>query len=260
MIPVAHKQLIVTTSWDDGDPRDWKVADRLVASGVRGTFYVPLTGNLGGPTLSSSEIRSLAFAGFEVGAHTVSHRSLTGLSLEEVRHEVRDSKKSLQDILGHEVSMFCYPRGRYDARVLQEVRRAGFEGARTTRMLSLRADFPRFEMPTTVQAYPHSTLAYMRNLTRGKNVPGLFRYITSLRFYRRWADLGRVLFDQALEEGGVWHLYGHSWEIDELGLWGQLAELLRYVGGRDGVIYATNSEALKLLQSDSPQVLAGCPA
>lgn len=35
---------IMTTSWDDGDPCDLKVAELLRARGLAGTFYIPLIG------------------------------------------------------------------------------------------------------------------------------------------------------------------------------------------------------------------------
>ena len=50
-----------------------------------------------------------------------------------------------------------------------------------------------------------------------------------------------------LLEGGVWHLYGHSWEIQELGLWDQLGDLLDYVAHRPGVVYATNGDVSELM-------------
>jgi peptidoglycan/xylan/chitin deacetylase (PgdA/CDA1 family) len=249
---------IVTTSWDDGDPSDLRVADLLIANNLRGTFYVPLHREPGTRMLSSSEVRSLALAGFEIGGHTVSHRTLTNLPPDEIRHEVRECKRSLEQLLGYEVSEFCYPRGRYDARVVREVELAGFEGGRTTRMLSLSSDFPRFAMPTTVQAFPHRNLDYVKNLTRAKDLPELIRYGAHLRHLPTWIDKGRALFDEALRKGGVWHLYGHSWEIQELGLWNELKEMLSYVSNREGVTYATNSEVRMLRERIPSRDPAGC--
>ena len=60
------------------------------------------------------------------------------------------------------------------------------------------------------------------------------------------------MFDVVLERGGFWHLYGHSWEIEELQLWGQLEEMLDYVAHRSVVRYTTNSGLL--------QILNGCGA
>jgi hypothetical protein len=55
-------------------------------------------------------------------------------------------------------------------------------------------------------------------------------FLVHLRRARSWLELGKRLFDVVLENGGVWHLFGHSWEIERLGLWGDLGEILDYVG------------------------------
>ena len=64
--------------------------------------------------------------------------------------------------------------------------------------------------------------------------------------------MGKVLFDQVLKEGGVWHLFGHSWQVEEMGLWDELKEILDYVGGREGVRYVTNAEVLSFLPERAP--------
>ncbi len=58
--------------------------------------------------------------------------------------------------------------------------------------------------------------------------------------------MGKMMFEEALREGGIWHIYGHSWELEELGLWDQLEALFSYVADRPNVIYATNSKVLEL--------------
>ena len=108
--------------------------------------------------------------------------------------------------------------------------------------------------PTTLQAYPHDSLAYYKNLTRRRDLPGLYRYVFELNRLRSWVELGKRLFDQFLQEGGIWHLYGHSWEIEKLGLWNELQEMVNYVRERPGVIYASNSQALQLLEQDAVPV------
>jgi len=146
--------------------------------------------------------------------------------------------------------MFCYPNGRYDRNVVRHVREAGFRGARTTRMLSLEHKFSPFEMPTSLQAFPHPLISYLKNLGKNGDTPGLFRYLLEYRGCRSWVHLGKRLFDQVLQRGGIWHLYGHSWEIDELGLWSDLREMLDYVSRREGVTYASNGEVLGMLRAD----------
>jgi peptidoglycan/xylan/chitin deacetylase (PgdA/CDA1 family) len=236
----------VTTSWDDGDPSDFKIADLLRSRKLPGTFYVPITGYQGRRTVSANDLRELCSKGFEIGGHSVSHVSLSNLSRKKVKYEVRDCKQMLEQTLGEKVLVFCYPNGRFDADVVREVYAAGYRGARTTRMLSLNTQFLPFEMPTTLQAYPHPVTSYLRNLGRARNIQGLWTYAMRLKKIRSWVDLGKQLFDEVLQYGGIWHLYGHSWEIEELAIWGQLRELLDYVCKREGVLYPTNGQLLSM--------------
>src|SRR5271167_749746 len=65
---------IVTTSWDDGDRADLRLAEMLRSRAIRGTFYVPNTPYAGRPALSHADLRALSAEGFEIGAHSVSHK------------------------------------------------------------------------------------------------------------------------------------------------------------------------------------------
>jgi peptidoglycan/xylan/chitin deacetylase (PgdA/CDA1 family) len=239
------RSIIVTTSWDDGDPLDLGLAEMLRERGLPGTFFVPLTGPYGKPTLRPGDLRTLQAEGFEIGAHTVSHRSLAPLEGEELWKDVRNSKCVLEDMLGEKVSMFCYPNGNYNRRTIRAVEKAGFEGARTVRMLNHSPAFNAYEMPTTVQAYPHTPLAYLRNLGKQRDLAGLYGYVTDLHRCKNWVQLGKKLFDKVLAEGGIWHLYGHSWELEALNVWDELAEMLDYVARRPGVSYLLNAQVVR---------------
>jgi peptidoglycan-N-acetylglucosamine deacetylase len=200
-------------------------------------------------TMRTHQMRSLRSQGFEIGAHTLSHCTLTQVPPDQARTEIFACKRVLEDLLGNEVGMFCYPRGRFDATAASAVKEAGYRGARTTRLLSVEAAFPSFEMPTTVQAFPHRPSNYIRNLTRRKQWSSLSYYCRELRPYPSWVQLGRRLFDDALAVGGVWHLWGHSWEVEALDLWSELEALLDYVSNRTGVLYLTNGEILNRVSS-----------
>jgi peptidoglycan-N-acetylglucosamine deacetylase len=242
MFPIT----IVTTSWDDGHPCDLRLAAALAASGLPATFYVPVVGEEGKSVLGPAALRSFLHQGFEIGAHTVTHRTLPNLDSDGLMREVGGSKHLMEDQLGEEVRMFCYPRGRYDRRVIGSVQQSGFLGARTTRMFSQSLRFGRYEMPTSLQAYPHPPLNYLKNLGKRRDLFGLARYFSKYAWCKNWVEMGKLMFDDTVREGGIWHLYGHSWELEELGLWDQLQELFRYVADRPGVIYANNSMALQL--------------
>jgi peptidoglycan/xylan/chitin deacetylase (PgdA/CDA1 family) len=237
-------RVFVTTSWDDEDRTGLKVAELLSRFRLAGTFYVP-TGKLGqGTSFTAGDLRALAASGFEIGGHTVSHAILTEVDADERAREIGDCKLTLQEIVGAEIGMFCYPKGRFNRDVMAAVERAGYRGARGTQMLASTLDFDRFAMPTTLQAYPHRRSNYVRNLVRLKAFDVLLKSIPDLINFHDWLRLGQVSFDRTLRNGGVWHLYGHSWEIEKLGLWGQLREMLEYVSGRSGVEYVTNGQLL----------------
>ncbi len=217
----------ITTSWDDGHPLDLRVADLLAKYGLRGTFYVPREAG-GHPTLSLVQLRELSGA-FEVGGHTVHHVDLTRVSDELAWQEISESKSWLAESTGIPCPMFCPPKGKCTAAHRDMMRRAEFTGMRSVELLSL--DFPHSEnglllLPTTVQAYPHSILAYARNTVTRCSFGNLWRYVAHCRF-ADWSKVARSLLEAALEHGGIFHLWGHSWELEKTGQWHQLEEMLR---------------------------------
>jgi peptidoglycan/xylan/chitin deacetylase (PgdA/CDA1 family) len=238
---------IVTTSWDDGDCADLKLAELLRANRVRGTFYVPI--NYRKRPLDHSQLRDFASEGFEIGAHGFSHKPLWHLPPAELAQEVGPCKPILEDIIGREVRMFCYPRGRYDASVMRAVQEAGYWGARTVSMLATRSKFSPFEMPTTLQIFPHSPFTYLKNVASSRRLQSVQTCLLQLSRLGSWLELGKRLFDAVLEKGGIWHLCGHSWEIEELGLWDDLCEILDYIGRREGVSYVPNCALVPTPQS-----------
>jgi peptidoglycan/xylan/chitin deacetylase (PgdA/CDA1 family) len=245
---------IVTTSWDDGDPKDLRVAELLHSRGLAGTFYIPIIGYRGRPALHPPEIRSLLSEGFEIGAHGLSHHTLPNFRSTELDRELRSCKNRLEDILSGPVQMFCYPKGRYSANVIRHVRAAGYAGARANEMLAHNLSFDPFKMPTTLQVYPHAKSEYFRNLARAANLGRAIEYVTRFRGVKTWVELGKKLFDLVLREGGIWHLFGHSWEIEKMHLWDDLTELLNYVCKREGVLYIRNGGTLEFLPAKTPTV------
>ncbi len=62
--------------------------------------------------LSRVELRRLArLEGVEIGAHSVTHPVLAGLSPQRQREEIRRSRESLEEWTGHRVESFAYPFG-----------------------------------------------------------------------------------------------------------------------------------------------------
>jgi peptidoglycan/xylan/chitin deacetylase (PgdA/CDA1 family) len=96
--------------------------------------------------LEQWRVRRLIAAGWEVDAHSLTHPDLTTLAPSELRHEVAGSRRWLRRRFHVPVDFFCYPAGRYDAAVIDEVKAAGFAGAESER--------PGFAAPSELYALP----------------------------------------------------------------------------------------------------------
>ena len=233
----------ITFSIDDGHPKDLNAAELLSKYDLKGTFYIPAT-NPEREVMSASQIRSIA-QDFEVGAHTYGHRPLTRLPLETVRAEVANGKKWLEDIVGSEVISFCYPRGEFSSRVVKVVSECGFLGARTC-MFNLTT-FPKnpWLWGVTTHAYSHSPTIQIRHALLERNYEGLVNYATHFRFARDWERHFLYGMDLAKGNGGISHLYLHSWELDEHGEWPKLENLLAAVSHRN-FVPVDNGELFRL--------------
>ena len=92
--------------------------------------------------LSQYKVRRLLADGWELASHTLTHPDLPSLGASALTHEVSRSRAVLRARFGVPVDFFCYPAGRYDARVIRAVRRAGYLGATTTLEGLARPDAP----------------------------------------------------------------------------------------------------------------------
>jgi peptidoglycan/xylan/chitin deacetylase (PgdA/CDA1 family) len=88
--------------------------------------------NLGARGLRPRGVRRLIAAGWEIDAHSLTHPDLTAVDGAQLEHEVAGSRREIHRLFHVPVDFFCYPAGRYDARVVAAVHRAGFLGATTT--------------------------------------------------------------------------------------------------------------------------------
>ncbi len=82
--------------------------------------------------LTWEHVKEMHSHSIEFGAHTLTHPLLSQISLAQVRHEVRESKRMIEDVVGTPVHFFCYPRGDFTAEIQQIVREEGYRAACTT--------------------------------------------------------------------------------------------------------------------------------
>ena len=124
----------VVIAIDDGFRDTYTVGlPALRAHGWPGVLNLALSHLDVGWGLTEHRMRALIRSGWEIASHTSTHPDLTGVSDVQLRREVAGSKRLLERRFGIDVHFFCYPSGRFDARVVAEVGRAGYLGAATTR-------------------------------------------------------------------------------------------------------------------------------
>lgn len=133
---------LAAVSFDDGMQNNLTTALPILHSlGIPASVYVP-SGWLGGRSpwladgadnriLSADEVRALAHAGWEIGAHTVTHADLSVLDYAQCRDEIERSCADLSEITGRRVETFAYPFGRYSPVAVQAARDCGLIAAVT---------------------------------------------------------------------------------------------------------------------------------
>lgn len=131
---------LIAISFDDGLANLRTVALPILRDyGISATVYVPTgligraypwTANDSGVRIMDGEdIRALAEAGFEIGAHTVNHRDLSTCSYEESLTEMVESRRILERLSGSAVETFAYPYALYSPDAERAARDAGFSAA-----------------------------------------------------------------------------------------------------------------------------------
>lgn len=93
--------------------------------------------------LGWTQLREIADAGVQVGAHSHTHPRLDELPVRESLDEIVRSKGTLEDFLQVPVTSFAYPHGYHDRRVRRQVICAGYgTGAAVKHAMSSPADDP----------------------------------------------------------------------------------------------------------------------
>jgi peptidoglycan/xylan/chitin deacetylase (PgdA/CDA1 family) len=124
----------VAITFDDGCETDCIAAAPLLKeAGFGGTFYITVGFMKNRGYLSARQVRELADLGFEVGCHSMTHPYLSELSLEALRRELVDPKTQLEEMAGRAVEHFSCPGGRWNERVAQVAREAGYKSVATSR-------------------------------------------------------------------------------------------------------------------------------
>lgn len=184
-----------TISVDDGCASDVRAAELFEKYGVKCVFYWPvewhsLAYDNGYEPLSYDKAWYISTK-HEIGSHTITHRHLTKLTLEEADYEVSESLPLLEKIFDcakYPITKFAPPRG-YTNDQINTYTMGSYDYQRLT-----KGDY-------LVHIHPNS----------GANDGTEWQE----RFFR-------------LQEAGIENieLWGHSWEWDKFDMWQEIEEFL----------------------------------
>jgi peptidoglycan/xylan/chitin deacetylase (PgdA/CDA1 family) len=233
-------RVFVLNSWDDATRLDLRICELLEVYKLKGTFFA--VNNWVDKRISKNELKQISDS-HEIGAHTLSHANLTHFPAEKAKSEVVESKRLLEEIVGKPVTSFAYPYGCYDEIHVKMVREAKYLCARTTKPFYTSPTRNPYELNVTVWAYPPS-LRDIRGMVRLFNLSP--KLVADPLRIKKWNEIGKQIFDRVLETGGFFHVFGHAWQVDKIGGWRMLEDLLAYVAFRKNVTYVTLSDYARI--------------
>ncbi len=117
------------------------------------------------PLLTWDQVREMDRYGVEFGGHTIHHPWLDKLKDDDLADEVVGSKQAIEEQLGHAITCFAYPYGRYNSAVVKAVgqtyrtactTRLGFVDAQSNRLLLARIEMLYIGHPWIFQQLPTS--------------------------------------------------------------------------------------------------------
>ncbi|WP_319463286.1 polysaccharide deacetylase family protein [Micromonospora sp. RTP1Z1] len=117
----------VRISFDDGNISDLRFGlPALIERNLTADYFV-LAGRIGKPgSLGEWDVRELHQHGMTIGTHGRSHRSWRGMDPRAVYDELVVARKRLAAVCEAPVDLAACPLGRYDRRLLAELRRLGY--------------------------------------------------------------------------------------------------------------------------------------
>lgn len=123
----------VRISFDDGNLSDLEIGlPGLVDRGLTATFFV-LAGRFDQDgSLTIAGVRQLADAGMRIGSHGMDHLPWRDLAAPVLNRELVQARHLIAEAAGTPVQDAALPFGRYDRRVLGELRRDGYRSVHTS--------------------------------------------------------------------------------------------------------------------------------
>ena len=130
---LSTEERTAVITFDDGWSDNYSNAlPVLIEYGLKATVFV-VTGFVGKENyLDWDRLREMQSRGVSIQSHSHGHRPLSVLSDAEMRAELQDSKRSIEDRLGTPVDFLSAPHGMVDKRLIETARVSGYRGICTS--------------------------------------------------------------------------------------------------------------------------------
>lgn len=236
------KAKALTLSYDDGVQQDIRLMEIMRSNGLKGTF------NINSSLYSQEEAvfpEGQAFrrmtlsqrkalytqSGMEVAMHTLTHPFLDRLPANLCTYEVIQDRINLEREYDCIVRGFAYPYGTYNDTVVDVLKNCGVLYARTTESTgSFEIPEDWLRLPTTCHHKDPRLMelaeAFLKPNRRGKS--------------------------------DLFYLWGHSYEFELDDNWEVIEGFAEFLGNRDNIWYATNSEIFEYLSACRQLVFSVC--
>ena len=159
-LDLPPKPMLIT--FDDGYTDNYDNAFPILQKyGLRATIFIipSFVGKNG--YMDWDQLKEMEENGITMQSHTLNHIALEELPDDEMRVELLNSKKILEEKLGHSVDFVAYPTGTYNLHIAAIAREVGYKGAFTIKYgnVDLGSNFfalervPIFQTPTTMKDF-----------------------------------------------------------------------------------------------------------
>ncbi|OFW86821.1 MAG: hypothetical protein A2794_00135 [Alphaproteobacteria bacterium RIFCSPHIGHO2_01_FULL_40_8] len=118
----------VAIVFDDGWKSNYEIARPILKQyGLTAIFFVTIE-NIGKPEMMTwSQLREMADNDMIIGSHSMTHRPPIEFSDTELKYELSESKRILEENLGKKIDSFSAPTGFYDKRIIDIAREVGYK-------------------------------------------------------------------------------------------------------------------------------------
>ena len=231
----------LTLSYDDGVQTDARLIEIMQKNGLKGTFNINsglfakegtvYPAGQAHRRMSKTEAYALyKDSGMEIATHAYNHPHLESLTTTEITGEIMMDRIDIENETGIITRGHAYPYGTFNDKVVESLKACGMLYARSvssTFSFKIPEDFLRLQ-PTC-----HHKAGNLMELAKN------------------FVEL------EVIAEPQLFYLWGHSYEFDGDDNWQVIEDFAEYIGNRDDIWYATNTEIFEYIENYKKIITSG---